>query len=82
MHDLMNWVLNRAAEAIWDSAGYVVTEKGETDLSPTKEAKWQKSKPAQPWLRNQHIFLPSMVAQEALPGTHSLQGRVRNSRLK
>ena len=60
----------------------VLTEKGETDLSPTTEAKWQTSKPAQPWLRNQHIFLPSKVAQEALPGTHSLQGKVRDSRLK
>ena len=82
MHDLMNWVLNRAAEAIWDSAGYVVTEKGETDLSPTTEAKWQKSNLAQPWLRNQHIFLPSKVVQEALPGTHSPQGKVRVSGLK
>ena len=41
-HDLMNWVLNPAAEAIWDSAGYVITEEGETDLSPTTEAGWQK----------------------------------------
>ena len=78
----MNWVLNRAAEAIWDSTGYVVTEKGETDLSTRTEAKWKKSNLAQPWLRNQRIFLPSKVAQEALPGTHSLQGKVRNSRLK
>jgi hypothetical protein len=23
-HDLMNWVLNPAAEAIWDSAGYYI----------------------------------------------------------
>ena len=42
MQDLMNWVLNPAAEAIWDSAGYVITAEGETDLSPTTEDGWQQ----------------------------------------
>ena len=42
MQDLMNWVLNPAAEAIWDSAGYVITAEGEIDLSPTTEDGWQQ----------------------------------------
>ena len=29
IHDVMAYVLDPAAEAIWDSAGYVITEEGE-----------------------------------------------------
>ena len=36
----MLWILEPAAEVIWDSAGFVITAEGETDLSPTTEAGW------------------------------------------
>ena len=40
MHDFMVWNLEPAADVIWDSAGFVVTAEGETDLQPTTEAGW------------------------------------------
>ncbi|MEM1404892.1 MAG: hypothetical protein AAGG55_16260 [Pseudomonadota bacterium] len=36
----MEWILEPAAEVIWDSAGAVITEAGERDLSPTSEEGW------------------------------------------
>lgn len=36
----MLWILNPAAERIWDSAGFVIDQSGETDLAPTSEGAW------------------------------------------
>ena len=44
VHDLMTYVLDPAAEAIWDSAGFVITEEGETNLAPTNQEGWDKVK--------------------------------------
>ena len=44
VHDLMAYVLDPAAEAIWDSAGYVITEEGEVNLAPTDQEGWDKVK--------------------------------------
>jgi hypothetical protein len=38
----MLWILEPAADVIWDSAGFVIDESGETDLSPTSEDGWNK----------------------------------------
>lgn len=38
----MLWILDPATDVIWDSAGTIVTAEGETDLSPTTEAGWEK----------------------------------------
>ncbi|MBS03181.1 MAG: hypothetical protein CMQ24_10810 [Gammaproteobacteria bacterium] len=37
---LMHYVLEPAAETIWDSAGSVITEDGEETLHPTTEEGW------------------------------------------
>ena len=44
VHDLMAYVLDPAAEAIWDSAGFVITEEGETNLAPKNQEGWDKVK--------------------------------------
>lgn len=44
VHDLMAYVLDPAAEVIWDSAGYIITEEGEFNLEPTDEEGWNKVK--------------------------------------
>jgi len=44
VHDLMAYVLDPAAEAIWDSTGFVITEEGETNLAPTNQEGWDKVK--------------------------------------
>ena len=44
IHDLMAYVLDPAAEIIWDSAGYVITEEGEFNLEPTDQEGWDKVK--------------------------------------
>ena len=44
VHDHMADVLDPAAEAIWDSAGFVITEEGETNLAPTNQEGWDKVK--------------------------------------
>ena len=44
IHDLMAYLLNPAAEAIWDSAGFVITEEGEFNLQPTDQEGWDKVK--------------------------------------
>jgi len=44
VHNLMAYVLDPAAEAIWDSAGFVITEEGETNLAPTNQEGWDKVK--------------------------------------
>ena len=40
MHEMMTWYLEPAADVIWDSAGFVITEDGEVDLRPTTEEGW------------------------------------------
>ena len=39
-HDLMNYVLDPAADVIWSSAGAIITEEGEQDLAPTTQEGW------------------------------------------
>lgn len=36
----MQWVLDPAADHIWDSAGSIITEEGTRDLRPTTEEGW------------------------------------------
>lgn len=40
LHDMMTWVLDPAADVVWGSAGFVLTEEGEQDLSPTTDEAW------------------------------------------
>lgn len=40
--EFMNWHLEPAADVLWDSAGYIVTEDGEVDLQPTTQEGWDK----------------------------------------
>lgn len=42
MHDTMTWLLDPAADVIWDSAGFVLTADGETALAPTTEDGWAR----------------------------------------
>ena len=42
MHEMMTWYLEPAADVIWDSAGFVITESGEVDLQPTTQEGWDK----------------------------------------
>jgi hypothetical protein len=42
MHDLMEWVLDPAADAIWESAGSVTTADGTVDLAPTDDEGWER----------------------------------------
>ncbi len=38
----MLWILDPAADLIWDSAGFIITAEGETDLSPTTDEGWER----------------------------------------
>ena len=40
IHDFMYWVLEPAADGIWDSAGFILTEAGEQDPQPTTQEGW------------------------------------------
>ena len=42
VHDFMYWVMEPAADVIWDSAGFIITEEGEVDLQPTTQDGWNK----------------------------------------
>ena len=42
VHDFMYWVLEPAADGIWDSAGFVITIEGEQDLQPTTQEGWDQ----------------------------------------
>ena len=42
MMHTMTWVLDPAADVIWGSAGFVVTEEGEQSLAPTTEDEWNR----------------------------------------
>ena len=46
VHDFMYWVLEPAADVIWDSAGFILTEEGEVDLQPTTQEGWDKVRDA------------------------------------
>jgi hypothetical protein len=37
---LMHWLLEPAADHLWDSAGFVITDEGMVDLQPTTEEGW------------------------------------------
>jgi hypothetical protein len=37
----MEWILDPAVDVIWDSAGFIITAEGETDLSPTTDKEWE-----------------------------------------
>jgi len=40
LKDLMNWVLDPAADVIWGAAGTIVTEEEEQSLAPTTDEGW------------------------------------------
>ena len=40
--EFMAWLLEPAADAIWDSAGQIITEAGVEDLAPTTDAGWDE----------------------------------------
>jgi hypothetical protein len=40
LKDLMDWVIDPAADVIWGAAGTIVTEGGEQSLAPTTEEGW------------------------------------------
>jgi hypothetical protein len=37
----MEWILEPAADVIWDSAGTIITAEGRTELAPTTDEGWQ-----------------------------------------
>ncbi len=41
LHQTMEWVLDPAADLIWDSAGSIITEAGIEELAPTTDAGWE-----------------------------------------
>ena len=51
--EFMEWLLEPAADAVWDSAGQIVTEAGVEDLAPTTEAGWDQ-------VRNQGALISEM----------------------
>jgi hypothetical protein len=40
IHQTMAWILDPAAEVIWDSAGTIITAQGHQELAPTTDAGW------------------------------------------
>jgi len=40
VHQLMAWIIDPAADVIWDSAGTVITAQGSKELSPTTADGW------------------------------------------
>lgn len=40
LSETMEWILEPAADVIWDSAGFIITAAGEEDLSPTTQEGW------------------------------------------
>lgn len=38
--EFMNWHLEPAADVLWDSAGFILTDEGERDLQPTTQEGW------------------------------------------
>ena len=42
MINLMNWIMDPAADGIWLNSGWEITDQGERELFPTDEEGWQK----------------------------------------
>jgi hypothetical protein len=42
IHQTMAWILDPAADVIWDSAGTIITAKGHQELAPTTDEGWTK----------------------------------------
>lgn len=42
MMNLMNWVLDPAADVIWGNSGWEITELGEQELFPETDEEWQE----------------------------------------
>ena len=42
VHQMMTWYLEPAADEIWGSAGFIITEEGEVDLQPTTQEGWDR----------------------------------------
>jgi len=42
MHDTMTWVLDPAADVVWESAGWIITAEGTHDLTPMSEEGWDR----------------------------------------
>jgi len=42
MRQTMEWILEPAADTLWDSAGFIITAEGEEDLSPTGDEEWAR----------------------------------------
>ncbi|MCX2981616.1 hypothetical protein EYC98_12155 [Halieaceae bacterium IMCC14734] len=42
IHETMLWILDPAADKIWDSAGTIITAEGRTELAPTTDEGWQE----------------------------------------
>ncbi|MBV1879179.1 MAG: hypothetical protein KUG79_16175 [Pseudomonadales bacterium] len=40
VHHLMQWILDPAADHIWDSAGSIITAAGTRELAPTTDEDW------------------------------------------
>lgn len=40
-HQLMEWILDPAADVIWDSAGTIITANGRQELAPTTDEGWE-----------------------------------------
>lgn len=66
VHDAMIWVLDPAADVIWGSAGFVLTEAGTQDLAPTTDAGWDKVRHSAAVVAasGQLLLLPSALPAE------------------
>ncbi len=42
VHQSMVWIIDPAADMIWDSAGTIITAEGQQELEPTTDEGWQK----------------------------------------
>jgi len=40
--ELMNWVLDPAADGIWESVGWISDSKGEREIAPSTQEQWDK----------------------------------------
>ncbi len=67
MKQTMNWVLDPAADVIWESAGSVITIDGEVDLSPTTDEGWDA-------VRNSAAVVAEAGNLLAMPGRAVDQG--------
>ena len=42
--EVMTWILDPAADVLWDSAGAIITEAGTEDLAPTTDEGWDHAR--------------------------------------